>query len=396
MVSVDMSFKGYSGAYFVLCGIALLAMYSTSLMFPLIPLFAREMGASGVVIGFTVAGYWVSRILMEIPSGLISQRFGYFRSMAVGLGLNVVGTFLSALARDPFQFTLARALMGIGAPLFFAVATTFVLNLFDAERSGSAMGIFQGIEFGGTILGSAFSGYLAALFDFRTSFLVSAGLILLSMVPLVLLPHVKEKSKGMTGGSTLAFSDIREVFRNRNLLIVSSATFAEFVMSVGILMTIFPLFAVERLGVSLPNVGLLMGSRSVGFVISMFTMGVISDRVGKKPVMLFGLGATAVLILALGFVSSFWGIAAVIFVLGISTGAIWIVSPVLAAEAVEPDQRGAAIGTYRTFFDLGSILGPIIMAWVFEAYGMLPCLYLASALLLLNLVPAMRLGENRV
>lgn len=393
---VDMSFRGYSGAYFVLCGVALLAMFSTSLLFPVIPLYAREMGASGVVIGFTVAGYWVSRILMEIPSGLISQRFGYFRSMAVGLGLNVVGTFLSALARDPFQFTLARALMGFGAPLFFAVATTFVLNLFDAERRGSAMGIFQGIEFGGTILGSAFSGYLAAIFDFRTSFLVSAGLILLSMVPLVFLPHIREESEGMVAGSTLSFSDIREVIRNRNLLIVSSATFAEFVMSIGILMTIFPLFAVESLGISLTDVGLLMGSRSVGFVIAMFTMGAISDRVGRKPVMLFGLGATAALIVALGFVSSFWGIAAVIFVLGITTGAIWIVSPVLAAESVEPDQRGAAIGTYRTFFDLGSILGPIVMAAVFEAYGMLPCLYLASALLLVNLVPAMRLGENRV
>ncbi len=391
-----MSVRGYSGAYFVLCGVALLAMFNTSLLFPVIPLFAREMGASGVVIGFTVAGYWVSRILMEIPSGLISQRFGYFRSMAVGLGLNVVGTFLSALAKDPFQFTLARALMGIGAPLFFAVATTFVLNLFDAERRGGAMGVFQGIEFGGTILGSAFSGYLAAIFDFRTSFLVSAGLILLSLVPLVLLPHIREESGRMVAGSTLSFSDIREVIRNRNLLIVSSATFAEFVMSIGILMTIFPLFAVENLGISLTDVGLLMSSRSVGFMIAMFTMGAISDRVGRKPVMLFGLGATAVLIVDLVFVSSFWGIAAVIFVLGITTGAIWIVSPVLAAEAVEPDQRGAAIGTYRTFFDLGSILGPIVMAAVFEAYGILPCLYLTSALLLVNLVPAMRLGENRV
>ncbi len=391
-----MSFKGYSGAYFVLCGVALLAMFSTSLLFPVIPLYAREMGASGVVIGFTVAGYWVSRILMEIPSGLISQRFGYFRSMAVGLGLNVVGTFLCAFARDPFQFTLARALMGIGAPLFFAVATTFVLNLFDAERRGSAMGVFQGIEFGGTILGSAFSGYLVSVFDFGTSFLISAGLLLLSMMPLVLLPHVRVESEGMVAGFPLSFSDIREVIGNRNLLIVSSATFAEFVMSVGILMTIFPLFAVESLGISLTDVGLLMGSRSVGFVIAMFTMGAISDRIGRKPLMLFGLGATAALIVALGFVSSFWGIAAVIFVLGISTGAIWIVSPVLAAEAVEPDQRGAAIGTYRTFFDLGSILGPIVMAAVFEAYGMLPCLYLASALLLVNLVPAMRLGENSV
>ncbi len=391
-----MSFKGYSGAYFVLCGVALLAMFSTSLLFPVIPLYAREMGASGVVIGFTVAGYWVSRILMEIPSGLISQRFGYFRSMAVGLGLNVVGTFLCAFARDPFQFTLARALMGIGAPLFFAVATTFVLNLFDAERRGSAMGVFQGIEFGGTILGSAFSGYLVSVFDFGTSFLISAGLLLLSMMPLVLLPYVRVESGGMVAGSPLSFSDIREVIRNRNLLIVSSATFAEFVMSVGILMTIFPLFAVESLGISLTDVGLLMGSRSVGFVIAMFTMGAISDRIGRKPLMLFGLGATAALIVALGFVSSFWGIAAVIFVLGISTGAIWIVSPVLAAEAVEPDQRGAAIGTYRTFFDLGSILGPIVMAAVFEAYGMLPCLYLASALLLVNLVPALKLGENKV
>jgi len=391
-----MSSRGYSTAYFVLCGVGLLSMLSMSLLSTVIPLFARELGASGVIIGFTVAGYWVSRILLEIPSGLISQRFGYFRSMVAGLGLNVVGALLSALARDPFQFVLARALMGIGAPLFFAVATTFVLNLFDAERRGGAMGVFQGIEFGGTILGSAFSGYLASIFNFRTSFIVSAGLILLSMVPLVLLPYIREESGRMVGGSTLSFSDIREVIRNRNLLIVSSATFAEFVMSVGILMTIFPLFAVETLGISLTDVGLLMGSRSVGFVLAMFTMGAISDRVGRKPVMLFGLGATAVLIAALGFVSSFWGIAAVIFVLGISTGAIWIVSPVLAAEAVKPDQRGAAIGTYRTFFDLGSILGPIVMAAVFEAYGMLPCLYLASALLLVNLVPAMRLGENRV
>ena len=89
-------------------------------------------------------------------------------------------------------------------------------------------------------------------------------MILLSMIPLVFLPHIREESEGMAAGSTLSFSDIREVIRNRNLLIVSSATFAEFVMSIGILMTIFPLFAVESLGISLTDVGLLMGFRSVG------------------------------------------------------------------------------------------------------------------------------------
>ena len=296
-----MSGRDYSATYFLLCGIALLAMFSTSLILPLIPIYAKQIGATGVVIGFSVAAYWISRIVMEIPSGFVSQRFGYYRSMAVGLGLNVVGTALSAYAVNPIQFVLARALMGIGAPLFFAVATTFVLNLFDAERRGGAMGIFQGIEFAGTIVGSTFSGYVVSVFDFRLSFLFSAGLILIALILVVVPPHIRSESVRMTASSSLSLSAMREVFWNRRLLIVSSATFAEFIMSTGILMTVFPLYASEGLGFSLTSIGLLMGSRSVGFVVAMFSMGAISDRVGRKPVLLFGVGATAVLIAVLNF-----------------------------------------------------------------------------------------------
>jgi ACDE family multidrug resistance protein len=389
-----MSERGYSATYYLLCAVALLAMFSTSLIIPLIPIYAKRIGATGVVIGLSVAAYWISRILMEIPSGFVSQRFGYYRSMAVGLALNVVGTALSGLADNPLQFVLARALMGIGAPLFFAVATTFVLNIFDAERRGGAMGIFQGIEFGGAIVGSTFSGYVVSLFDFRASFLFSAGLILLALVLVVVPPHVRSQSGRMSASSSLSLSVMREVFWNRSLLIVSSATFAEFIMSTGVLMTVFPLYASESLGISLTNIGLLMGSRSVGFVFAMFTMGAVSDRVGRKPVLLFGVGATAVLIAVVSVVSAFTGLVVIIFLLGITTGAIWIVCPVLAAEAVEPHQRGAAIGTYRTFFDLGSILGPIVMSALLESYGITLCFYLASALLFVNLVPVLRLSEN--
>jgi MFS family permease len=389
-----MSERGYSATYYLLCAVALLAMFSTSLIIPLIPIYAKRIGATGVVIGLSVAAYWISRILMEIPSGFVSQRFGYYRSMAAGLALNVVGTALSGFADNPLQFVLARALMGIGAPLFFAVATTFVLNIFDAERRGGAMGIFQGIEFGGAIVGSAFSGYVVSLFDFRASFLFSAGLILLALVLVVVPPHVRSQSGRMSASSSLSLSAMREVFWNRSLLIVSSATFAEFIMSTGVLMTVFPLYASESLGISLTNIGLLMGSRSVGFVVAMFTMGAVSDRVGRKPVLLFGVGATAVLIAVVSVVSAFTGLVVIIFLLGITTGAIWIVCPVLAAEAVEPHQRGAAIGTYRTFFDLGSILGPIVMSALLESYGIALCFYLASALLFANLVPVLRLSEN--
>jgi len=389
-----MSDKGYSATYFLLCVVALLAMFSTSLLFPLIPLYAKHLGASGVVIGFSVAAYWLSRILMEIPSGFISQRFGSYRSLAVGLVLSAAGMAMSGYATDPVQFMVAMALVGVGAPLFFAVATMFVLNLFDAEQRGGAMGIFQGIEFAGMIVGSTFSGYIASIYDFRGNFLFSAGITVIAFVLLVVPPHVRDESRRQVTSAPLNISEILGVFRNRDLMIVSSATFAEFVMSVGVLMTVFPLYASENLGISLTNIGLLMGSRSVGFVVAMFTMGAISDRIGRRPVLLAGLGSTAVLITVMSIVSSFFGLAALIFLLGISTGTIWIVSPVLAAEAVEPSQRGAAIGTYRTFFDLGSILGPIIMTAVMEANGIAWCFYLAAGLLVANLVPSWMLKKR--
>lgn len=195
--------------------------------------------------------------------------------------------------------------------------------------------------------------------------------------------------------STFSLSELREVFGNRNLLAVSSATFAEFIMSSGVIFTVFPLYANGQLGLPLTAIGLLMGARSIGFVVTMFTMGSISDRIGRRPVLLFGLGATAVLIIIVNYVSSFCGLEFIFFGLGITTGSIWIVCPVLAAESVDLEYRGAAIGTYRTFFDLGSILGPMIMTAVMESIGISACFYIASALLLANMAPTVRLLKRQ-
>jgi MFS family permease len=360
----------------------------------MIPIFAKQIGAKGVTIGLVVAGYWISRILLEIPSGLVSQRFGYYLSMVAGLLFTIAGSLVCAFVKSPTELIVGRALMGLGAPLFFAVATTFVLNLFDAEHRGGAMGVFQGIEFLGTIVGSTFSGYIVSLFDFGSSFLLSAALVMVALVLMVVPPNVRKESRGMAVSSRLSVSALADVFGNRRLLTVSSATFAEFIMSSGIIMTVLPLHASEQLGVSLTGVGLLMGARSIGFVVAMFTMGAVSDRVRRRPVLLLGLGTTAFFLLILSRAVTFVSLAGVILVLGITTGAIWIVCPVLAAEAVAPDQRGAAIGTYRTFFDLGSILGPIIMSAVMEELGIEVCFYIASALLLVNLIPTYKLQER--
>ena len=385
--------EGYV-TYILLCIVGLLVMLSSSLVTPLIANYAKQLGASSVTIGMVVSGYWISRIFLEIPSGFISQKFGLYRVMLTGLVLTGLGNLVMASWADANMLVIGRALMGLGAPLFFAVATTFVLNLFDAERRGRAMGIFQGIEFAGSVLGATFSGYIVSMFTFQTGFLFSAGLVAVALALLVIPRSIREATHAPYASKPLSISSIREVLTNRNLLIVSSATFAEFIMSSGVIFTVFPLYAEETLMISLTNIGLIMGSRSLGFVIAMFTMGYLADRFGRKPVLIFGLSTTALLMGAVVYAPTFQLLATILFLLGITTGAIWIVSPVLAAESVDPSQRGAAIGTYRTFFDLGSILGPIIMTTVLESYGIDWCFYIAAALLVVNLLPTSFLREN--
>ncbi|MBS7619194.1 MFS transporter [Candidatus Bathyarchaeota archaeon] len=386
-------FKKYPLSFFILCIVALVTMFSTSLINPLLSIFAQQVGGSGIQIGLVVAGYWMSRILLEIPSGVISARYGYYLPMVIGLVLTTVGIFLNALAVDPFQLLLTRILQGFGAPLFFAISMTFVTQLFDAKNRGNAMGLFQGIEFVGTIIGSSFSGYIIATLDFRMSLILCSILSGLGLIILLFAPNVR-RHELRTASTSLSLSQLREVFKSRNLLIVSAATFSEFLMTNGILFTIFPIYAKETLGFTLQSIGLIMGARSLGFVISMFAMGTVADRIGRKPVLVFGVVFTGLLTLLIGFATSFELLTLIIFCSGISTGAIWVISPVVAAESVEPSYRGTAIGVYRTFFDLGSIVGPIVMTIIQESLGMLACFISASLFLLANIPSTLKMVEK--
>ncbi len=390
-----MSPKGYSLSYYILCVVALLAMFSTTLINPLLSIFAKEIGATGIWIGLAVAAYWVSRIILEIPSGILSSKYGYYPPMLIGLVLTAVGTAVCIYVSDPFQLILGRALQGLGAPLFFAVSMTFIVNLFPIERRGGAMGIFQGIEYFGSILGSTFSGIIITAFSFKGSFLLSTILVVIGIIVIVAPRRIRTESRAQPRTASFSLSSLSKVFWNKTLMIVSIATLAEWIMSSGALYTVFPLYANESLGFSLSEIGLFMGARSVGYVAAILGMGYIADKIGRRPVLIFGLAGTAIMIVSLSFVSSFLGIIAVVSILGITTGAIWIICPVLAAEAVDPSLRGAAIGVYRTFFDLGSILGPIIMTWVFSINGIALCFYLSGALLFLNLLSSLSLKETK-
>lgn len=388
--------KGYTASYYLLCVVGFLSMLSIMVTNPVLSLFAEDIGATGVWIGYAVSGYWISRVVLEVPSGYVSSRFGYYKPMLFGLALTVMGNIMLVFVKSPVHLVLVRALNGFGAPFFFAVSMTFIVNLFGAEKRGTAMGVFQGIEFVGTIIGSAVSGKLVQELGWQGVFIAAFALSLAAFLLFVVPPHIRKETVRGPSSNTLTVGEILGVMRNKTLVIMSAATLAEFVMTNGLIMTILPLFMRGTLGFSLADVGYVMGARSLGFVAAMFTLGSISDRFGRRPVLMFGLAATAILVVVMSLFSTFFTMAAVICIIGFTSGAIWIVGPVISAEAVDSSQRGAAIGVYRTFFDLGSVIGPIVMTAVMSGSGVSYCFYLAAALLLLNVPLTYLIDESGI
>jgi DHA1 family multidrug resistance protein-like MFS transporter len=390
-----MSFRGYSLNYVLLCVIAFLMMLATQITNPLLSIFAKEIGATGVWIGYAVSAYWVSRVVLEIPSGYMVYRFGYFKPMTLGVVLTAIANVLTLWAYTPSYLIVMRAIMGLGAPLFFAVSMTFIINMFDVERRGSAMGLFQGIEFVGTIVGSGLSGAIIEQIGFHNGFLLSAVFAVIGLVLLVIPRSLRNEMSSQIVDSKLKVSDLPKVISNRILLFMGVVTLASFIMNNGLIFTVFPLYANENLGLSLTDVGFIMGARSVGYVISLFVLGRASDIFGRKPVLIFGIVSTSLFMMVLSSVTSFTSLAGLLAIVGFTSGAIWIVGPVISAEAVDPSKIGAAVGVYRTFFDLGSVLGPIVMMDVFAVYGVTSCFYLGAGFLLASVSMALLIKPRK-
>lgn len=381
----------FIGPYVMLLIAHDLLTFGNSLINPILPIYAKHVGATGVYIGFVVASYSISRIILEIPSGYISLRYGYYLPLSTGMLLMAAGSFLSAYAMYPFYLVIARMLIGLGSPLFFTTSLGFIVSLFEPHRRGRALGIFKAIQNIAAILGSIASGYVITSIGFRWGFIISGVLGSAALLILAIPSTIRGNQDQMNGGVEVSLSSIRSIVINRDILILCSATLAMFLMTSGIESTIFPIYANEQLGYSYKEIGWFSGARAMGFVVSLVSMGSLSDRIGRRPVMLLGLGLGTVTVFSLSIIVSFIPLSLLFFGVGLSVGAFWVIAPIVAAEALKPSMRGVAIGTYKTFFDIGSIIGPVLMSIVTETSGYTFGFYIASALLAVNIIPSIRI-----
>jgi EmrB/QacA subfamily drug resistance transporter len=425
----------------------------------------EDLGASLEELEWTVNAYTLSFAVFLLTAAALGDRLGRRSVFVTGLGVFTLASAAAALAPSTDALIASRAVQGLGAAIITPLSLTILSEAFSAEKRGLALGIWSGVSGLGVALGPVVGGAVVEGFSWQWIFWlnVPVGLALAPAALTILresrgpapgldVPGVALASSGLLGvvfgivraqslgwtsttvlisigaGATLLAAFVAwelrspapmlpmRFFRNRAFAATSGVSLAMFFGAFGSIFLLAQFFQVAQ-GYSPLEAGIRTLPWTAMPIVVAPLAGILSDRVGSRPLMAAGLALQAAALSWLAMVTSpdvAYGLLIPGFVMA-GTGMALVFAPSANAVlgAVRTSEAGQASGAVNTIREVGGVLGVAVLATVFtyaggmgspQAYvdGLLPAIgvgaaVLASGALVALLAPAKRsdaaLGE---
>ena len=334
---------------------------------PLLPLFARELGAGPSLIGFVMGASTLTGIVLKLPAGALSDVFGRRRLLLAGALVFATLPFTYLAASTLLVLILLRFAHGSATAIFGPVASASLSDIAPPGKRGTWLSTYSTVQGAGQALGPVLAGYLIAAGRFDLAF-AAAGLIGLG-VPLIVSGWHRTPERVSTREPWQEFKrGIAEVGRDRLVLVTSGAQAAQFVLN-GTLNAFLPLYGSEVLGLTVTQLGWLFGMQTVTTLAVRPAIGFLSDRAGRRWIIVTGLVvcSTAVLLVSIAtdvsdIVTAIVGYAAGVAITTAATSAY-------ITDVTRRARYGAAHGVFGTIYDVGDALGPIAAGFLVAAIG---------------------------
>ncbi|HTN43939.1 MAG TPA: MFS transporter [Nitrospiria bacterium] len=353
----------------LLCLIGFLAFVSYDLIrSPLLPLFAEGLGARPEGIGLIVGASTLTGILLKLPAGTLSDLIGRRRLLFIGLSVFVLAPYFYFGVMQVWPLILLRAFHGLATALFAPVAMAVVVDLFREAR-GEALSWYSSFTQAGRLSGRMMGGYLVVWFGFQQVFAVCAviGLILIVLFLMLKLPEDRSKTSGGHESFAALLQGLREVGRERRVL-VTSAMEGILMTASGALMAFLPLYGI-KVGLNAGEVGLLFGTMGIASILARPMMGRLSDRIGRRPLILTGQILCAAVMISLPWTAGLVGLLFLSLIFGLGEAVIGSSTSALVADLCKEKSLGSAMGVFGTIMDIGHAGGPILTGFLIGLSG---------------------------
>ncbi|HEV7797432.1 MAG TPA: MFS transporter [Pyrinomonadaceae bacterium] len=386
---------------FAISFVSLLNDASSEIIYPLLPVFlSLTLGASPGVVGLIEGAAESISSLLKLFAGHLSDRLGKRKAFVVcGYALSSFARPLLAFAASWQQVLAIRLSDRIGKGVRSAPRDAMIADAVRLQERGLAFGLHRAMDHTGAVIGPLI-GYVVLLYfasnqiapaagDFKIIFLVASVPALASV--LVVSLFVRESSFQVRPGDPAVAPPVRFSLRGFD------ANFKRFLFILALFTLsnssdVFLILRAQTTGVSAPNTLLLWAAVHIVKVVSSIFGGDLSDRLGRRKLIVSGWILYAAVYAGFAFVSNQVSVWILFLIYGIYFGLAEGAEKALVADLVRPDQRGTAYGLYNLAFGITVLPASLLMGAVWDwrgpqtAFLLSAMLGATAALLLMMLV----------
>jgi MFS family permease len=372
----------------------------------ILPAIAEQefhLGARAAVLSFIVV-FGVVKALTNYFAGRLSDCVGRKPVLVSGWLVAIPVPFLLMWAPSWDWVLVANVLLGVSQGLTWSTTVIMKIDLAGPERRGLAMGLNEFAGYGAVALSALATGYVAAAYGLRPQpFYLGIGFALIGLLLSALLvrethAHARHEAKNHAArvdNSTLSQREVfvRTSFQDRNLSSISQAGLVNN-LNDGMAWGLFPLFY-AAMGLSLERIGWLAAIYPAVWGVGQLFTGALSDRVGRKWLVVWGMWVQAIGIAVIVLSVRLWGFAAGAALLGAGTAMVYPALLAAIGDVAHPVWRASAVGVYRLWRDLGYAVGALVAGLTADALGIESAIWLVAAVTFASgLVVAVRMKQT--
>jgi MFS family permease len=376
-----------------------------------LPLLAeQEFHLDAYTAGMTyILVFGVAKAATNYLAGTWSDRYGRKPVLVAGWLVAVPVPLLLILAPSWWWVIVANVLLGASQGLTWSATVIMKIDLVGPDRRGFAMGLNEAAGYGAVAATALATGYIAAEHGLRPEpFYLGIAFAALGLGLSTLLvrethghAEVEARTHKADGGAAFLQGDLtqRQVFAQTSLRepALSSACQAGMVNNLndGLAWGLFPLLFATA-GMSVGRIGILAALYPAVWGLGQLGTGALSDRIGRKSLIVGGMFTQAVALSLVATSDSFtlWAIGAVL--LGAGTAMVYPTLLAVIGDVAHPAWRARSVGIYRLWRDAGFAVGAVLSGIVADLWGVRTAVWTVAALTALSgALVASRMYETR-
>jgi MFS family permease len=357
-------------------------MIGLGIVWPLVPVYAVELGAGGFQIGLIIASFNLARTFFNPLAGRLSDRWGRKSFIVLGMLLYAVVSVFYVLAARVETLILVRLLHGLTSVLVAPIAMALVADIAPKNRIGLYLGTQNMAVMLGLGVGPVAGGVIRDYFGMHVAFYAMGGLALLTFVGVALfLPGDRERERHQ---KNQAVAPLKTLLRNRIILGLFLLRFF-LAAGQGTVYAFLPLLAMQ-IQITSSQVGIILGVNIFLIAFMQRLCGGLADRINPLYMIIAGSLISGFAVCGIPLGQGFVLVLSCSILMGIGNGISMPGGLVLTGRVGKSLGMGATMGLTDTGWSLGMIVSPILSGVIMDSLGLTKIFYAGGILIIIGTV----------